>query len=140
MLARKTCIAFPSRWLSDTATGRPGFSLLPSNAWSDLSAALRLSSREMQIVQGVFDDQKEEVIAYELGISPHTVNTYCRRLYGKLQVSSRPQLIVRVIAEYLALAGDSLGSAPSDELRTDALGAANSVAALYGMTAWSPRW
>jgi DNA-binding CsgD family transcriptional regulator len=119
--ARKTCIAFPSCGLSDTATGGPGFSLLPSSAWSVLSAALRLSSREMQIVQGVFDDQKEEVIAYELGISPHTVNTYCRRLYGKLRVSSRPQLIVRVIAEYLALAGDRHGSAPSDELRTDAV-------------------
>jgi DNA-binding NarL/FixJ family response regulator len=57
----------------------------------------------MQIVQGVFEDRKEESIAYELGISPHTVNTYFQRLYAKLRVSSRPQLILRVIAEYLTM-------------------------------------
>jgi DNA-binding CsgD family transcriptional regulator len=82
-----------------------GSSLLPESAWPYLSNTLRLSPREMQIVQGVFEDQKEESIAYELGISPHTVNTYFQRLYTKLHVSSRPQLILRVIAEYLALAG-----------------------------------
>jgi DNA-binding CsgD family transcriptional regulator len=81
-----------------------GSSLLPATAWPHLSDTLRLSPREMQIVQGVFEDQKEESIAYELGISPHTVNTYFQRLYTKLHVSSRPQLILRVIAEYLALA------------------------------------
>ena len=82
-----------------------GSSLLPASAWPYLSNTLRLSPREIQIVQGVFEDQKEESIAYELGISPHTVNTYFQRLYTKLHVSSRPQLILRVIAEYLAQAG-----------------------------------
>ncbi len=66
--------------------------------------ALRLSRREVQVVQGVFEDRKEESIAHELGISPHTVNTYFQRLYSKLRVSSRPQLIVRVMAEYLKMA------------------------------------
>jgi DNA-binding CsgD family transcriptional regulator len=79
----------------------PGYSLFPSEVWTHLCRALKLSPREIQIVQGVFEDQKEETIACNLGISPHTVNTYFQRLYAKLHVSSRPQLILRILAEYL---------------------------------------
>jgi DNA-binding NarL/FixJ family response regulator len=86
------------------ARGNQGLSLFPLSTWPRLGMALRLSPREVQIVQGVFEDRKEESIAYELGISPHTVNTYFQRLYAKLRVSSRAQLIVRVMAEYLTMA------------------------------------
>ena len=79
----------------------PGSSLLPQDIWPGLRASLRLSARELQVVQGIFEDHKEEAIANSLGISPHTVNTYLQRLYVKLRVSSRVQLIVRVMAEYL---------------------------------------
>jgi DNA-binding CsgD family transcriptional regulator len=83
----------------------PGCSLFPSEVWAHLCRVLQLSPREIQIVQGVFDDHKEETIACNLGISPHTVNTYFQRLYAKLHVSSRPQLILRILAEYLKPAG-----------------------------------
>lgn len=43
----------------------------------------------------------------ELGISVHTVNTYFERLYLKLNVCSRPQLIVRVFEE-LSCADENL--------------------------------
>jgi DNA-binding CsgD family transcriptional regulator len=89
-----------------------GQSLFPLSTWPVLGTALRLSPREMQIVQGVFEDRKEQSIAYELGISPHTVNTYFQRLYAKLRVSSRPQLIVRVVAEYLTM---SCGQATDED-------------------------
>jgi DNA-binding CsgD family transcriptional regulator len=79
----------------------PGHSLLTAVAWDHLRATLNLSPREAQVVCGVFDDYKEEQIARELGISRHTVNTYLQRLYRKLRVGSRSQLIVRVIAEHL---------------------------------------
>jgi DNA-binding NarL/FixJ family response regulator len=92
----------------------PGHSLLSPSAWRHLGAALRLSSRELQIIQGVFDDQKEDGIAAEMGISAHTVNTYFRRLYTKLGVSSRPQLIVRVMAEDLAARAPVPGSSRSN--------------------------
>src|SRR5262245_25662139 len=98
-------VPLPSKSGADFPTrGNPGLSLLPLSAWTCLGMTLRLSPREMQIVQGVFGDRKEETIAGELGISPHTVNTYFQRLYAKLGVSSRPQLIVRVMAEYLTMA------------------------------------
>jgi DNA-binding CsgD family transcriptional regulator len=92
-------------WNVSVTPDKSGLPLFPSSAWPRLGMALRLSPREMQIVQGVFEDRKEESIAYELGISPHTVNTYFQRLYTKLRVSSRPQLMVRVMAEYLTMSG-----------------------------------
>jgi len=86
-------------------SGAPGSSLLSSGTWPSLAEALGLSPRELQVVKGVFQDHKEESIAADLGISPHTVSTYLQRVYAKLRVGSRPQLIVRVVAEYLRAAG-----------------------------------
>src|ERR1700733_10001893 len=87
-----------------------GSSLLPGDVWSRLRESLALSDRELQIVQGIFEDQKQEPIAYRLGISPHSVNTYIQRIYAKLRIGSRPQLIVRVMSEYLGLvASDAQG-------------------------------
>jgi DNA-binding CsgD family transcriptional regulator len=85
------------------SAGPPGSSLISPAAWTRVGDVLRLSPREMQIVQRIFEDEKEETIAFHLSISPHTVNTYVQRLYRKLSVFSRPQLILTVIAEYLAL-------------------------------------
>ena len=79
-----------------------GSSLLPSAVWSRMRIALPLSDCELQIVQGIFENQKSESIAYTLGISPNSVNGYVQRIYGKLQIGSRPQLILRVMSEYLA--------------------------------------
>jgi DNA-binding CsgD family transcriptional regulator len=73
------------------------------DVWSRLRQSLALSDRELQIVQGIFEDHKQETIAFNLGISPHSVNTYIQRIYGKLRIGSRPQLIVRVVSEYLGL-------------------------------------
>lgn len=79
----------------------PHSTLLASGIWPGLAEQLRLSPRELQVVKGVFRDDKEESIAADLGISPHTVSTYLQRIYTKLRVGSRVQLIVRVIGEYL---------------------------------------
>jgi DNA-binding CsgD family transcriptional regulator len=75
--------------------------LFSGTAWDLLANALHLSTRELQVVQHVFDDQKESAIANDLGISPHTVKAYLQRIYHKLHVSNRVQLILRIFAEYL---------------------------------------
>jgi DNA-binding CsgD family transcriptional regulator len=92
-----------------------GSSLLSGDVWSRLGDSLKLSDRELQIVQGIFEDQKQESIAYNLGISPHSVNTYIQRIYTKLRIGSRPQLILRVMSEYLA----SVSNPPPTELPAD---------------------
>ena len=85
----------------DFCDERLGHGVFAPGDWRLLQNTLGLSPRELQIVQSVFEDEKQEAIAWRLGISPGTVNTYMQRLYAKLEVKSRPQLIVRVIATYL---------------------------------------
>jgi DNA-binding CsgD family transcriptional regulator len=97
----------------------PGHLLLPAVAWDHLRIALNLSRREVQVVCGVFDDRKEEQIARELGISRHTVNTYLQRLYRKLNVGSRSQLILRVMAEHLNAGATTGKSDPRVTLQHD---------------------
>ena len=72
------------------------------NDWYLIQAKLALSPRELEIVQHVFEDQTEVEIGLRLGISQHTVHTYLRRTYRKLNVDSRCQLLVRVMEAYLS--------------------------------------
>ena len=91
-----------------------GPGVFPPSDWLLLGSTLGLSPRELQVVQSVFEDEKQEAIAWRLGISAGTVNTYMQRLYAKLEVRSRPQLIVRLIAAYLSLAPEA-GKSDSSE-------------------------
>jgi DNA-binding NarL/FixJ family response regulator len=77
-------------------------SILPYDAWRVIADSLSISDRELQIIQGIFDDQKEFAIAQELTISVHTVHTHLERLYRKLGVSSRVALVLYILSEYLS--------------------------------------
>ena len=72
-------------------------------AWEGIARRLKLSGRELQIVRGVFDDQKELNIAIALGVSTHTIHTHVGRLHHKLGITDRSQLLQRVMQEFLAL-------------------------------------
>ncbi len=78
-----------------------GHRVFSNESWEYISQSLGLSPREFQIVQQVFDGEKELAIARNLGISSHTVHTYFGRLYRKLGVSSRCELIVAVLAHFV---------------------------------------
>ena len=80
---------------------QPDRSILTSDTWKRIAQSLHISNRELQIIQGIFDDRKEFAIAYELTISVHTVHTHLERLYRKLGVSSRVGLILCILSEYL---------------------------------------
>lgn len=89
-----------------------GPSLVSATTWHVLQSNLHLSAREVQIIQLVFDDQKEESIAYALNISRHTVNTYVQRLYSKLKIHSRTQLVLRVMSEALSIPVGTVSAQP----------------------------
>jgi DNA-binding CsgD family transcriptional regulator len=74
--------------------GQPVFT---DETWRRIGSAFALSPRELEIVRRIFDDQKERAMAKALGISPHTVHTYLARVYEKLQVTSRVQVIVQIV-------------------------------------------
>jgi DNA-binding CsgD family transcriptional regulator len=77
-------------------------SILPYDAWKTIAQALRISNRELQIIQEIFDDRKEFAIADDLKISIHTVHTHLERLYRKLGVTSRVTLVLHILSEYLS--------------------------------------
>ena len=84
-----------------TAKIDKGFCLLDDETWARIARSLKLSPRECEIVKCIFSDQKDLAISQQLGMSPHTVNTHLKRLYRKLHVSSRAQVVLRVFARYL---------------------------------------
>jgi DNA-binding NarL/FixJ family response regulator len=66
---------------------------------------LKLSPREQQIVEYVLRGvDSEEMIAERLGMPRRTVHEHVSRLYIKLHVTSRSQLVLRVFAAHIALA------------------------------------
>ena len=77
--------------------------MLSECAWDAIARSLSLSPRELQIVRGVFDDKIEAAIAGDLAISVHTVHEHLRRLFGKLAVTTRTGLILRVWGELARL-------------------------------------
>jgi DNA-binding CsgD family transcriptional regulator len=66
---------------------------IPEHLWPIIAEALTLSDRETAVVKRMLDDKKELAIAMELHISPHTVHTHVERIYRKLGVASRVELI-----------------------------------------------
>lgn len=70
--------------------------LLPSD-WQKIAAFLKLSQRQVQIAQGIVNDEPDTRIAERLGISFHTVHSHLERLYRKTGVNSRVALAVRVL-------------------------------------------
>ena len=90
-----------------------GCAMLSEQAWGELARSLRLSGREVQVVRGVFGDRKELAIARELGIALRTVHTHIERLYRKLAVKDRVELVLRVTEEFLALTASPDSALPS---------------------------
>ncbi len=60
-----------------------------------------LSPREREIVRLVAKGLPNKAIAEVLDMSPWTVDTHLRRVFAKLGVSSRAEMVARVIEEGL---------------------------------------
>lgn len=80
-----------------------GSAMLSKKAWDEIERSLKLSGRELQIARGVFDNLTDGAIAANLRISEHTIHEHLNRLYKKLRVTTRGQMIVRMMHEFLFL-------------------------------------
>lgn len=56
-----------------------------------------LSEREIQVLKGVVQGQANKTIAFELGISPRTVEVYRANLMSKMQAKSLAELVRMVM-------------------------------------------
>jgi len=68
------------------------------SAWLDAGHRLAISRRELEILRLLFDGQGEKQIAARLSISERTVHAHITRLYLRLAVHNRAQLLVRIFA------------------------------------------
>ena len=89
-----------------------GASLLTVRVWLEISRTLALTKREMQIVQAIFDNLTEAGIAQRLRISEHTVHTHLNRLLKKLTVTTRTELVLRIMEQLIALTLSETGVLP----------------------------
>ncbi|MEM9422609.1 MAG: helix-turn-helix transcriptional regulator [Pseudomonadota bacterium] len=63
-----------------------------------------MTPRERQIMVGILLGKSNVAIAAHLGISDHTVDTHVRRLFAKLEVSSRVEAVIKVMGRDLLTA------------------------------------
>ena len=75
---------------------------LTKGEWRAVANRLDLRGRHLQLAEGILGGFAEEQIADELGISQHTVHTYVKRLYRKLSVSNRADLVVRLFFAHVS--------------------------------------
>jgi len=87
----------------DSGRRLQGALLLSDHAWLEIARTLGITKREVQIVQGVFDNQHEVEIAKGFKISPHTVHMHLNRLFKKLTVTSRTELVLRIMQQLITL-------------------------------------
>jgi DNA-binding CsgD family transcriptional regulator len=70
----------------------------PSTHLPDVGALLGLTPSEARITKGLIDGRRADDLATDLSVSLETIRTHIRRIYLKVGVNSREQLIARVSA------------------------------------------
>ena len=86
--------------------------MLSELAWLEIAKALGLTKRELQIVQGVFDNLPKAGIAKRFQISDHTVHTHLNRLFKKIAVTTRTELVLRIMEQMITLTRSEAGTLP----------------------------
>lgn len=69
-----------------------------AEAWCRVAAEWRLSRQQIRIVELLLQGMRDKQIADELGLGVPTVRTYLARLFHRLQVADRVELILHVVA------------------------------------------
>lgn len=72
--------------------------LLSETEWVFVQEELGLSPQQAQIVRYLLQAKGDKQIAREMGISMATVRTYMSRLFQKLDVNDRVELVLQVFA------------------------------------------
>lgn len=100
-------------------SGRFGSEMLSNEAWIAIARKCELSPRELQIVRGIFENQTDDAMASNLGISRHTIHTYLGRLFRKLDATTRTQVVLRVMQQFLILSSTTERELPAICWRSD---------------------
>ena len=75
--------------------------VLSDESWGRIAGELRLNPRELHIARGLLEGMGEAEIGQSSGISGHTVHSYLIRLFRKIGVHSRANLLLRIFSIYI---------------------------------------
>jgi len=75
-------------------------------AWKRIGIRLRLTKRELQVVRSLCSECREPAVAASLNVSPHTIRTHLERIYTKLGVTGRVDLMLLLLGTFLVLTAE----------------------------------
>jgi len=68
--------------------------------WAELVEELSLSARQEQVVRCLFSGYSDKQIAWELNVSVATVRTHMARLFSRLGVQDRTELVLHLFRHF----------------------------------------
>lgn len=85
---------------SSRANANTGRNLFPLDdaLWREVADALALSPQQARIVELILQGKQDKDIAADLKLSVPTVRTYLKRVFDRVGVGDRIQLVLRVFA------------------------------------------
>ena len=93
--------AVSNRMVSAIRLLRDPVRLLSREEWKAVMAQLDLAGRAAEILQACFAGATEKDIADDMSISVHTVHEHVKRLYKRIGLTDRRELILLVFAIHL---------------------------------------
>jgi len=110
-------------WGTEVTERRTAIGTLPTgDDWLRVVRWLNLSSRQAEVVRALLCNLTVAETAETLGIRPDTVKTYLKRTYQRLEVKSRVELAIRVMA-----AAQIEAATPSGDTRAGGLRAGTAL-------------
>jgi DNA-binding NarL/FixJ family response regulator len=85
------------------ATSERQLSVVPATVeeWQQVRRWLGLSQRQLELIQRLFGGDKLEMVALDMKLGHGTVKTYQQRIYQKLGVSERCQMMIAIADAHL---------------------------------------
>lgn len=93
----------------------PGSDMLTQSQWNETAETLRLTNRETQVCQKLFEGITRNQIAEDLGIKPRTVRHYMEHIHEKLAVKNRVGVVLRIIQLRDELGDTHVTASPSPD-------------------------
>jgi len=75
--------------------------LLSPEEWERVLRSLRLPPRQASVVELILQGKQDKEIAVALGLRRSTVRTYLTRIFARVGVTNRVDLVLRVCANHL---------------------------------------
>jgi DNA-binding NarL/FixJ family response regulator len=82
---------------------KPGIDFMSGEAWVQVGERANLTTRELTVAILIFEGETRSAIARRLGCAPGTVRVYIDRLFAKLNVQDRVDLVLRIVRIHRAI-------------------------------------